>query len=1573
MTDDRRRRHGLRRAARLAAATASAVLLAVVAVPQAAVGEASLEVAVQPEISGNSAVRSGQAIVVSGQAPAGGITGATLVAVEDDGNEVLQPLDSSVLGQPSTRPQYLRSDDGAVTGRLVLDCVFAQPAPGCPTPHGPVVGLRLELVSGDQRAVSQLLPVDYLRPSIVGYRVVDPDTVEARFDEPVRGDDSAADWSVTDPGGLVRDVRVGQDDCTYLPAGDRRQSRSGCTRLLDLVLPLAEDSTPVVDYVPAANRPLYVDDAGNATDRSTDTTATRSRAVDAVRPALPTVVSVEGRAPSGDEPSTAGRATAPVVTVSGVTAGHQVVVEHRAPGGMTTAGPSAVAESETVDAFAPELGEDGDKHLLVVVTDTEGNRSDAAELQPARADGGPSAVIYRLDTVAPFLLGALAEEDGSLLVTVSESVTGSEDRGGWRLESATGTPREVTSVSGSGASRTLTVEGGAVPGDRLSYQPTSGRYADRAGNEVADDQLVVAGLAAPVVRDPLTETYTQATTWPVAGTADARTVVEVHRDADDDGRPDEVVATAPVDGDGAWSADVPLRTDVRNTLLVQARDGEARSPFAAVPPLVQDATDPALSVLAPTGGAVLPGGRTTEVRWSTSDRNAGPDATVTVALSTDGTTYGPVTPSAAGDGAQSVLLPQVDTQSARVRLSTTDLAGRTTTVTSEAFSIDATTPAFVARTVAPRTVRVEFSEPVSGPTGPDWRVAGAPATVESVDGRQGQLSADRATVLVLATTADFDPDALPEVVYTPTAPDVTGQLVDPAGQPIDPSMRRVVASDGIRPAAPTVTAVEDREPQGGEVLANDPQPTLAVSGVRAGNTVVVERATGGEPAVGGAVEASGSTAEVTAARIPADGPHLLRAVAYDPSGNCSCNRELTGPGEDGDAEVVYRLDTVAPALTRALPEGDAVRVDLSEAVTGPNAAGDWVFTTAAGDGATVTSVTGSGTSRLVEVDGGVAAGGALAYRPAGDRYVDAAGNPVADRSLVVGGVPVPVVLTPSTELVTNDDRVVVTGTGEPGDTVELLRDGAVVGRGTVDDDGDWDASAELVRDAENRLQARAVDPGTGDTSAAVDVPPIVHDATPPSLELREPTGGELLRGGADGLVRWSTADANPSASAMRVELTLDGSSWTVLAAGEAPGDDEGSLEWKVPAVSTDAAKVRVTATDLAGNRRAVTSGAFTIDALVPRYSAKTVDEREVLVRFTEPVDGTFAPGDFTVDGSPAVAESGELRAASAVRASGLREITLRTATTIGPNDTPVVAYTANPAGPATDAAGNPLTGPAVAVDGIVPVAPSITTPDDTVYERSTRRTFAGGSEVGTHVQLYAEDGSAASGAARTAADGTWKAVGTLRRDARVQLRAAAVDEAGNRSPLTTAPVVVQDSTAPQIEVGGVEQGQRYPEDTELEIRWNARDANLVDDSVVVEVTTDGGQRWERLGDELPARGSLTWRTPGEPTSSAAVRVLASDLAGNTGARSEGFFGVGRAATAAPGPANQGQSPSAGGDAGADDVDAVLSVRDRVRGALPRTGEDLLDVVLFGLVALLTGAGFLVAARDHRRSRRRRSA
>lgn len=98
-----------------------------------------------------------------------------------------------------------------------------------------------------------------------------------------------------------------------------------------------------------------------------------------------------------------------------------------------------------------------------------------------------------------------------------------------------------------------------------------------------------------------------------------------------------------------------------------------------------------------------------------------------------------------------------------------------------------------------------------------------------------------------------------------------------------------------------------------------------------------------------------------------------------------------------------------------------------------------------------------------------------------------------------------------------------------------------------------------------------------------------------------PTIASLVAGGSSQSITWTATDANTLTIALEY---YDGSSWVALASGLS---NTGSYTWaSVPSLDINSARVRVTATDPAGNLGFAVSSAFTIDSLAPSISSFTV-------------------------------------------------------------------------------------------------------------------------------------------------------------------------------------------------------------------------------------------------------------------------------------------------------------------------------------------------------------------------------
>ena len=124
------------------------------------------------------------------------------------------------------------------------------------------------------------------------------------------------------------------------------------------------------------------------------------------------------------------------------------------------------------------------------------------------------------------------------------------------------------------------------------------------------------------------------------------------------------------------------------------------------------------------------------------------------------------------------------------------------------------------------------------------------------------------------------------------------------------------------------------------------------------------------------------------------------------------------------------------------------------------------------------------------------------------------------------------------------------------------------------------------------------------------------DTTPPAVPttvLTSPNGNEFWIGGSVHNITWNSTqitDANLAPNPISLYYTSDnGTTWTLIAGNEA---NDGTYNWTVPTINSALCKVRINATDLAGNYNSDKSDAvFTIDSTPPA------------VTLTAPLDNSY--------------------------------------------------------------------------------------------------------------------------------------------------------------------------------------------------------------------------------------------------------------------------------------------------------------------------------------------------------------
>jgi hypothetical protein len=391
--------------------------------------------------------------------PSATIVSGFLVFTDAAGAEVGARLDT--MDRDARPERKLRKDaDGNLQGSFQL-------APG--VVDAAATGVALEVTvrqdGGQVTARSNVVEVDQIRPFIEAYGVISPTEIAVFFNEVVTYPRPVQDptaWLVDGERGLVAAVEGG----------------TSAQRVLRLRSPLGEDATPIVAFFPAQGTasPTYFDLNGWSLDPNQ--ARREAQAKDLIPPVVPTITEIAGKVADG---VVLGNEPQPTLRVEDVTDGHRVLVfldtdgDGRfsdGPGGDTQVG-SGTASGGAVEITIDRTLADGRHVFHAVAEDVNGNRSEGAD-----------TAEYDLDTVVPVLADDAQVDGTTIVVSFSEPVSGTNRAGDWTITFPDGDSRtaQVTGVSGSGASRSLTADTDDLAGARVTYTPTAAPLSDPHGN-----------------------------------------------------------------------------------------------------------------------------------------------------------------------------------------------------------------------------------------------------------------------------------------------------------------------------------------------------------------------------------------------------------------------------------------------------------------------------------------------------------------------------------------------------------------------------------------------------------------------------------------------------------------------------------------------------------------------------------------------------------------------------------------------------------------------------------------------------------------------------------------------------------------------------------------------------------------------------------------------------------------------------------------------------------------------------------------------------------------------------------
>jgi len=150
----------------------------------------------------------------------------------------------------------------------------------------------------------------------------------------------------------------------------------------------------------------------------------------------------------------------------------------------------------------------------------------------------------------------------------------------------------------------------------------------------------------------------------------------------------------------------------------------------------------------------------------------------------------------------------------------------------------------------------------------------------------------------------------------------------------------------------------------------------------------------------------------------------------------------------------------------------------------------------------------------------------------------------------------------------------------------------------TENDGSYAWTVPALNSSTVRVRVVTTD-RAGNSSSDGSNANLIIDSTAPSVTLTTPNGGEVLSGGTTCTITWTASDANLGSQPIALYYSTDGGSSyinLIIAATE----NDGSYVWTVPTLDNVTIRVRVAASDRAGNSSSDDSNAnLIIDSTAP--------------------------------------------------------------------------------------------------------------------------------------------------------------------------------------------------------------------------------------------------------------------------------------------------------------------------------------------------------------------------------------
>ncbi|HAV1608485.1 TPA: BapA prefix-like domain-containing protein [Enterobacter hormaechei subsp. steigerwaltii] len=1189
------------------------------------------------------------------------------------------------------------------------------------------------------------------------------------------------------------------------------------------------------------------DAAGNTSPASTAVTFV----VDTVAPGAPAIVSITDDVAPGSGTLGSGSSTNdPRPQLTGTAeAGSTVTIYDN---GIAIG--TAVVGSNGSWSFTPSVNlSEGSHQLTVRATDVAGNT-------------GPASPVFTVtvDVTAPQTpSGFIINDDTGVLkgaIGAGQFTDASEPRLTGR-----GEPGSTITVYDNGVVIGTTT---VLPNGTWSITPTNPlaegahsitlRETDAAGNQSGLSQPInfTVDLTPP---DMPVATLNSAGTQ-ITGTAEPGSKIVITNNAG------LQIGTATADSNGNYVANLnPAQTN-GEIISVVASDAAGNQ------------SSPALVNAADITPPAAPGNLVVAEDGASVSGTAEPNSTIII-KAPDGTIIGQAT--AGPDGTFTIPISPAQTNGEALEVTATDGSGNTSP-SGFADAPDSTPP------LAPENVVIS----ADGTTVTGTAEPGSTVTIRENGVKVGEAVAD--------DQGNFSVDLIPPKAngeaLTADATDTAGNTGPTA--PFD-------APDITAAQTPVITGVVDDAPgvtgpvsQNG--LTNDSTPTINGTG-EPGTTITLYS---GTTEIGTAVVSANGQWSITLETALPDGGHVLTATAVDANNNLSGTSntwsitvDTAAPGAPAITQVIDdvpgrtgALDTnettndTLPTLNGTGEPGSTVTIrldgqDIGTAVV--NSGGAWTFTP------TTPLVNGQHTFTVVASD---AAGNASAPSAGFTFTVDTTPPPAATIDTVSDNVG-PVQLPLNSGDTTDDTLPQLQGTAPDGTTITIYDGTTLLGTAVLDGSGGWSFTPTTpLTDGPHSLTVHATDEA-GNTTISPPFELAIDTTAPATPDIPEITVNP--DGGTPGTA------LNPGETTRDTTPTLSGSGTPgdtvniydgATKIGEADVGEDGNWSWTPTTPLPDGTydlSLTVTNQDSAGNESAPsTPVTITIDTDAPdQPGTPTVTDS------VSQITGPVLDGESTNDPRPVLSGTGtpndvitiydqvgtgEPQAVGSVTVDGNGNWSWRPESNIGEG---THEYTAT----ATDEAGNesvPSAGITITVDTLAPDTPVISAIGGVQNGESTNDTTPGIGGTGTTGETVIIYNNGVEVARVEVVNNEWSYTLPTQTDGPLNITVAAVDDAGNVSPVSPVFSVTIDTQAPTVpQIDAVSDSQLtnsvlYTRDGTPTLTGIGEPGSSVTVSVdgvaspvVVEVQPNG--TWSWTADPALAEGPHTFS------------VAASDAAGNT--------------------------------------------------------------------------------------------